>query len=88
MTTTWHSHLSGKLALAQSLLRLAQCYQQRSEQPGTTAQLAQLIGEDAAEVRQLTKLQTDTDNWWRHPEQLDQWQSRPAAAEKRSVATI
>jgi hypothetical protein len=114
MAATWHSHLAGKLALAQTLLRLAissnqslqqeackqgaielmlrsrklllytlaVCYQQRNGKPQSVDQLAQLIGADAPEVQQLLALQSSTDSWWSHLEQLKEAQNRPPAAKK------
>jgi ABC-type Fe3+-hydroxamate transport system substrate-binding protein len=83
MAAAWHSHLAGKLALAQTLLRLAvNSNQPLQQQPQSIDQLGKLIGADASEVQQLLALQASADSWWNHLEQLGDAQNRPPAAKK------
>lgn len=66
------------------LVLIARYYQknQRSEEPSSLAELANLIGEHATEISQLRALEDQAGSWWNHLDQLDTAQSRPPAARK------
>ena len=64
------------------LVMIARLYQKKSEEPATLDELAALIGPEPNEVSRLRELETRSDGWWNHLEQLERSQSRPPATRK------
>ena len=64
------------------LVMVARLYQQRSAEPGTLDELAQLVGEESNDVARLRQLAGTASSWWNHLDQLEVSQSRPPATRK------
>lgn len=64
------------------LVMVARLYQQRSAEPGTLEELAQLLGEESNDVARLRQLAGTANGWWNHLDQLEVAQSRPPATRK------
>ncbi|MDO6440828.1 DUF6586 family protein [Marinobacter sp. 2_MG-2023] len=64
------------------LIMITRFYQKRSEEPSSLGELANLIGEQATEIRKLRALEQEAGSWWNYLDQLEATQSRPPAARK------
>jgi len=64
------------------LVTIARYYQHKTEVPGSLAELADLIGSDAAEVIELNDEARVASGWWTLLDALDRFQSEPAKPKK------
>jgi hypothetical protein len=64
------------------LVMVARLYQKRSETPSSVAELANLIGDQAAEIQMLLALERNSGSWWKHLDQLEAAQNNPPAMRK------
>lgn len=64
------------------LTMIARFYQDRKSEPKSLGALRELLGDEVPEIAELEALATGSANWWGYLEQLEHYQSRPAAPKK------